>query len=518
MRRIVTASLSLLCSVMIICSAFITSYAHSGRTDGSGGHRDNKNKSGLGSYHYHCGGHPAHLHDGGYCPYTDKFPSRVSIKIEKTTLRIGEKVEISASVYPEDSCDTDVFWDSSDESVAVVSGGMVEARGYGTATLTAESFNGKKKTVKITVKEISAKKVKVSGLPDASEFYIGDRFQLQADITPDDVDDPSITWSSSDDSVAAISSDGSVQLRSVGKATLEATASNGKVGKVTVQVKEKVVETVEISDDQLDIFLGDQYQLEAVVSPSDATYPELTWTAEDPDIVTVLSDGKIQGNSCGQTTITAMAVNGVSDQIQVNISEIKAETITITAPETLQLGQTHQLEYCLLPSDTTDREVVWSSADQEIIEISQDGTIVAKGLGKTTIYAVQKDVQTSLEVEVRPIPVEEIQILSDAGHAVDKGETAAFSAQIYPSDANSNITWSTSDPEIAMIDQNGVLTALKGGVVRVIATSEDGVVSEYQLEIKGFNWGVPGAAGVVLSVAVVTIFVRRRKLRKKDAK
>ena len=47
----------------------IVSEAHSGRTDSNGGHKDNKNKSGLGSYHYHCGGHPAHLHDGGVCPY-----------------------------------------------------------------------------------------------------------------------------------------------------------------------------------------------------------------------------------------------------------------------------------------------------------------------------------------------------------------------------------------------------------------------------------------------------------------
>lgn len=45
-------------------------FAHGGRTDSSGGHRDNKNASGLGSYHYHCGGHPAHLHNGGVCPYS----------------------------------------------------------------------------------------------------------------------------------------------------------------------------------------------------------------------------------------------------------------------------------------------------------------------------------------------------------------------------------------------------------------------------------------------------------------
>lgn len=48
----------------------VTVSAHSGRTDSSGGHRDNRNASGLGSYHYHCGGYPAHLHENGVCPYT----------------------------------------------------------------------------------------------------------------------------------------------------------------------------------------------------------------------------------------------------------------------------------------------------------------------------------------------------------------------------------------------------------------------------------------------------------------
>lgn len=49
----------------------VTNLAHSGRTDARGGHKDNNNISGLGSYHYHCGGHPAHLHKNG-CPYKVK--------------------------------------------------------------------------------------------------------------------------------------------------------------------------------------------------------------------------------------------------------------------------------------------------------------------------------------------------------------------------------------------------------------------------------------------------------------
>lgn len=59
--------------------------AHSGRTDSSGGHKDNKNKSGLGSYHYHCGGHPAHLHENGVCPYAKSSTTTSSFSSNTTS-------------------------------------------------------------------------------------------------------------------------------------------------------------------------------------------------------------------------------------------------------------------------------------------------------------------------------------------------------------------------------------------------------------------------------------------------
>lgn len=71
------AILIIVSSMIFICA---NSYAHSGRTDSSGGHKDNKNKSGLGYYHYHCGGHSAHLHKNVVCPY-----SKSSSKTSKST-------------------------------------------------------------------------------------------------------------------------------------------------------------------------------------------------------------------------------------------------------------------------------------------------------------------------------------------------------------------------------------------------------------------------------------------------
>ncbi len=66
-------------------SPVITSEAHSGRTDARGGHKDNKNKSGLGSYHYHCGGHPAHLHSDGVCPYSSNSTTTTTTETSKAS-------------------------------------------------------------------------------------------------------------------------------------------------------------------------------------------------------------------------------------------------------------------------------------------------------------------------------------------------------------------------------------------------------------------------------------------------
>lgn len=65
--------------IIISIIAFSTViYAHSGRTDSSGGHKDKNNVSGLGGYHYHCGGKPAHLHTNGVCPYDEHSNSNYS--------------------------------------------------------------------------------------------------------------------------------------------------------------------------------------------------------------------------------------------------------------------------------------------------------------------------------------------------------------------------------------------------------------------------------------------------------
>lgn len=91
-KKIVTIVLICVFSIAI-CNI---TFAHSGKTDSNGGHKDNKNKSGLGSYHYHCGGYPAHLHTNGVCPYSSNS-STAANKNSKTTSKTSSSSTSSNS-------------------------------------------------------------------------------------------------------------------------------------------------------------------------------------------------------------------------------------------------------------------------------------------------------------------------------------------------------------------------------------------------------------------------------------
>lgn len=79
----------------------IEAEAHSGRTDANGGHKDNQNKSGLGSYHYHCGGYPAHLHPNGVCPYQSGAASEDRQTTQQTEQKPAVQPETKAETQPE---------------------------------------------------------------------------------------------------------------------------------------------------------------------------------------------------------------------------------------------------------------------------------------------------------------------------------------------------------------------------------------------------------------------------------
>lgn len=161
MRKNKKKIISILLIILSIISIGVNAYAHSGRTDSSGGH-------------------PAHLHTNGVCPYsssssasksstsssssssaktTSTVPTTIAvtdIKINEnvTNMEEGENKKLTTIITPDNATDKNITWKSSDESIATVSTtGEVTAKKYGTVDITATSTNGKTSTIKINIKE-----------------------------------------------------------------------------------------------------------------------------------------------------------------------------------------------------------------------------------------------------------------------------------------------------------------------------------------------------------------------------
>lgn len=202
MRKNKGKIISILVIALCVISIGITTYAHSGRTDSSGGHKDNKNKSKLGSYHYHCGGHPAHLHTNGVCPYS----SNSSNKSTKTT-------------------------SSSSKGTTTSSSSSTKAK----TTTSKDTKTTTPSTVAVTNIQINEK---------VESIDVGDNRALTATITPDNATNKNITWKSSDDSIVTVSSTGKITAKKSGIAEITATSSNGKVSTIKISVREEVKEPV----------------------------------------------------------------------------------------------------------------------------------------------------------------------------------------------------------------------------------------------------------------------------------
>jgi len=154
-------------------------------------------------------------------------PASVNVTPSSVTLNVGATRQLSASVLPANVPDRAVVWTSGNTRVATVSGsGFVTALEPGAATITATSSadNTVRGTCEVTVNRTGVTGVAVA--PSAMGLNVGESRTLTATVTPANATDRSVTWSSTNDSVASVSFDGLVVARAPGTATIRATSND----------------------------------------------------------------------------------------------------------------------------------------------------------------------------------------------------------------------------------------------------------------------------------------------------
>ncbi len=445
------------------------------------------------------------------------YVESIALDKHKVTLDKNASATLVASFIPSNAYNKGVTWTSRNTAVATVtSQGLVRAVALGTTYIVATTQDGTElsDSCLVTVNYFTHS---ISLNQTSGVLYLNEQLPLAISFNPSDATDKSIEWASSNPSVATVDENGLVTAHAVGTATITAT-NRGTVdgtpltATCVVEVR-SYVESITLNKTETEIFVTGSEQLTAIVLPANAYVKDVTWHSDNTSVATVSSSGKVTALSLGVATITATTTDGtnLSATCQVTVKGLESITLNKTETEIFVTGS-EQLTATVLPANAYVKTVTWSSSNTAVATVNQSGLVTALSLGVATITATTTDgTNLSATCQVTVTGATDI-VLNKENTVIYLGENETLTATVLPVEALVKaVVWSTSDPEVATVDNTGTVTATGRGTATITATTTDGtnlsaacqvdVHPHYALEIDSLSH-IRGAKAETVEVPV----------------
>ena len=250
---------------------------------------------------------------------------------------------------------------------------------------------------------------------------------------------------------------------------------------------EKLLSGVSISNAPQSLPIGSSVQLAAAVTPDDYI-GRVSWESSDPSVLRVLSNGKVVAVGQGEAVITA-SIGEATSSVTITVTGEQPGESGLTGVSldrytlTLYAGEEAEQLTATLKPEGTEAAIHWTSSNQTAATVSQDGKVTPLAAGVTVVTAAAGDYRASCIVTVQPKRVRVTGIRFDEPtHTLMMGSTVTLQPIIAPDDATvKNLTWVSSDEQIATVSRTGIVTALSVGETTITATTVD---SGYSAEIK----------------------------------
>ena len=395
------------------------------------------------------------------------------------------------------------------------------------------TFGGGSTSGILTLRNIrlpSTEKVEAESISLSEETVsvrIGESKQLTAEVKPDNTTIKSVTWTSSDSEVATVDENGLVTAVASGSAVITATTENGLQATCSVLVPVEA-ESVSLDKTEATVSVGRTLQLKVTVSPETATDKSVTWKSSNEKIATVDKDGLVTGVSSGEATITVTTTNGKTAECRIIVS-VPVESVTLDKEAaTLETGETLALKATVRPENAGNKAITWSSSAENVASVDENGLVTAKAAGEAVITVVTadgyKEASCTVTVTAPVVPVTKVT-LNKSELALEVGGAEKLSATIEPGDAtDKSISWKSSDESVAVVDKNGVVTALKAGTTTVTVTTADGNTATCKVTVSAKSTessevgddgcgSVFGGTGIAVGAAAVGVILSRKKKR-----
>ncbi|MBO5934834.1 MAG: Ig-like domain-containing protein [Clostridia bacterium] len=399
-----------------------------------------------------------------------------SITVDKTeiTLNKDDSAKITATVTPADATNKTLIYESADESVVTVdANGNIIAVGEGETIITVTSKDNP--TVKATV----SVKVKIPVteiiVTENISLNIGDETNLNAKVNAD-ATEKGLDYETSDPGVVKVFADGSILATGKGEAVITVTSKDDPTKKETVKVTVTVpVEDVVVDKTDITLDVGKKDKLTVTVTPDDASDKGVTYTSSNNSVVTVDANGNITAVGKGEAVITVTSKDDPTKKETVKVTvTVPVEDVVVDKTDiTLDIGKKDKLTVTVTPDDASDKGVTYTSSNNSVVTVDENGNITAVGKGEAVITVTSKDNPTKKEtVKVTvTVPVDKITV-NKSEILLTVGKTDKIAVKVTPDDASDkNVIFTSGDNSIATVDKYGNVTAVGEGETYITIAS-----------------------------------------------
>lgn len=238
----------------------------------------------------------------------------------------------------------------------------------------------------------------VTGIEVANDYqhmglFVGGSGKIRYSVLPGNATNTNVTFKSLNEKVATVDANGVVTGVSEGNADIVITTEEGGFeAKCTVRVDGIDARGIErVGDKTVTMGLNQTRQLQVKITPSDTTNKNVQWTSSNNSVATVDSNGGVTSKNSGSTIITVTTHNGLKTEFFIEV-ETPVTNITLNSNEiNLNPGGTFKLDATVNPSNASNKNIKWISANESIATVDQSGNVAADVAGTTYISAVSAD-------------------------------------------------------------------------------------------------------------------------------
>ena len=341
------------------------------------------------------------------------------VKVQQITLTpstssvvVGESLQITAKVLPENATNTTLKWKITPENVLKPTAvpGQFTAQQVGEALVRAEAADGSGITAecKVVVKPRLVQSISLNATQ--KNLIIGDSFTLTATAMPENATNRSVIWKLVSGDAISLSNTGVIQAKKVGAALVRAEAADGSgiTAECKVVVKPRLVQTISLNATKKDLLVGETFTLTATAMPENATNRNVIWKLVSGNAISLSNIGVIQAKKVGEALVRAEAADGssISAECKVVVKPRLVQAISLKLEkDTVAVGEHFTVTADVLPKNATNSTLQWSVSAPLLLKHLGAGSFEALKTGSATITAQARDgskQEASCRIEIVP--------------------------------------------------------------------------------------------------------------------